>query len=70
MGTLIAILLYFRKEVVRLASAGGRKCLSWQTGGQVERQADARLAWFLIFATLPAGLAGLFLGKYVEALSA
>lgn len=65
-GTLIAILLYFRKEVVRLASAGVESVFPGRLAGQVERQADARLAWFLIFATLPAGLAGLFLGKYVE----
>lgn len=61
LGSLCAVLWYFRTEVVELAGA-------WM--GSVFRQSGAsdasRLAWLLILATIPAGLAGILLEPYVE----
>lgn len=55
-GTLVAVLVYFRHELAVMSSAWLRSL----TGGGVD--ADARLAWAVLFGTIPAGLFGL-LGK-------
>jgi undecaprenyl-diphosphatase len=60
-GTLIALLLYFRTEWVRLVT-GGLKLLSGKT-----KDPDARLAGFIVLATIPAGIAGLLLEDYADA---
>ena len=59
-GTLIAVVFYFRHEV-------GRMLLAWLKsigGGGVD--ADARLAWYVLLGTVPAVLAGLLLHDLVE----
>ncbi len=59
-GTLIAVLLFFREDVVRLLR-------SWLASIFSRRQdADSRLAWMLFVATIPAGLTGLLLNGYIE----
>ena len=60
-GTLIALLVYFRREIVAMASA-------W-LGSVFRRQhtADSRLAWQVLVGTIPVGLAGLALGDTIEA---
>lgn len=60
-GTLLAIVLYFRKEVVQLSAAW-----LWSVSGK-KQTADSRLAWLIILATIPAGLAGILLNDYIEA---
>ena len=62
LGTLAAVLVYFRVTVLRLiggwvASIGAR---DWQ------HTPESRLAWLLVLGTIPAGLAGLALQSYVE----
>ena len=64
-GTLLAIVLYFRVEIVALAKAwfvsfGGVSRLSSETAQQ------ARLAWLIALATIPAGLAGLFFNDFIS----
>ncbi|HDP90451.1 MAG TPA: undecaprenyl-diphosphate phosphatase [Thioalkalivibrio sp.] len=59
-GTLSAVVIYFRRELIRMA----REWLVSLTGKRLS--ADARLAWAVIFATIPAGLAGLLLGDFIE----
>jgi len=59
-GTLIAVLLYFRSDIVRLASAWLRSFF----GGNNTIQ--SKLAWMLLVATIPAGIAGLVLVDYIE----
>jgi len=55
-GTLLAIVLYFRRDVVVLLKA-------WLTSLVQKHQTDeSKLAWLIILATIPAGLAG-FLGN-------
>lgn len=59
-GSLLAVLIYFRKDIARLASALFNSLL------RHTYNSDSRLAWMLIVATIPAGLAGLLLNDYVE----
>jgi len=61
LGTLVAVMSYFWGELVQLVRA-------WLRSIRVRRMesADARVAWFVVVATIPAGLAGL-LGEDVIA---
>ena len=61
LGTLFAVLLYFRQDIANLTCA-------WlgQFAGH-GMNSDARLGWFIILATVPAGLAGLFGKEFIEA---
>ncbi len=60
MGTLSAVVWYFRREVQQMS-------IAWF--GSLRGQgvsADGRLAWAVLFGTIPAGLAGLLFSDYVE----
>jgi len=59
-GTLVAVLVYFRVDVMLLLSAWLRSLGTRQT------DADARLAWFVMLGTLPAAVFGLLLHDVVE----
>ena len=63
LGTLVAVIIYFRNDLWDIAKAFLR--------GLVERQPFAtqqsRMGWFIILATIPAGLAGLLIKDLVEA---
>lgn len=61
LGTLAAVLGYFRRELTSMAGAWGRS-VTGRGGG-----AEARLAWGLLLATLPALLVGWLLGVTGEA---
>ena len=56
-GTLFAVLSYFRAEWVELFGAGVRVLRQRAAGTAVERRAV-----FIVLATIPGGLAGLALG--------
>jgi undecaprenyl-diphosphatase len=58
-GTLMAVVIYFREEVSRLASAW----FGWFSG---TRNQDSQLAWMLAFATIPAAIAGLLFNDIIE----
>ena len=63
LGTLLAVIVYFWKDVVSIVQA-------FFTGifkGHPFADPNARLGWYLILATIPAGLAGITIKKYVEA---
>jgi undecaprenyl-diphosphatase len=63
-GTLLAIVLYFREEIYRLANAWFLSLL-----GKLEAASDkdeARLAWLIIVATIPAGIAGLMFDDFIS----
>ncbi len=59
-GTLIAVVQYFRREVSTMAVA-------W-TGSVLKQQhnQDSKLAWWIILGTIPAGLFGLFGKDFIE----
>lgn len=59
LGTLIAILLYFRRDWVRMLGAGVR----WRPG--VALDADQRLLLILVLATIPAALVALLAGDWL-----
>ena len=59
-GTLSAVVIYFRQDILQITTAWLRSF----GGGQ---SADSRLAWYIALATIPAGLAGLFFDGFIEA---
>lgn len=63
-GTLIAVLVYFAGEWVRLIRAGIASLLERKIGNDPDR----RLAWYILIGTIPGGLAGVFGEKKIEAL--
>jgi undecaprenyl-diphosphatase len=62
MGTLVALLVYFREDWLRLVPAG-LAALRDRTFGD---DPDRKLAWLLLATTIPAIIAGLILGDSVE----
>ena len=62
MGTLVALLVYFRADWLRLVPAG----LAAVRDRSVRDDPDRRLAWLLIAATIPAALAGFLLNDLIE----
>lgn len=60
LGTLLAVLTYFRRDVATMAVAWAR------TLGGGSLKGDARLAWAVLLGTVPAGIAGLLFMDQVE----
>lgn len=64
LGTLVAVLGYFRRDLVKLIGAG--------LGDVVRRRSplsdDGRLAWLLLFSAVPAAIVGVLLGDVIEGL--
>lgn len=59
-GTLGAVVLYFRRELIPMARDWFRSLLTRKN------TADSRLAWAVLWGTVPVGLAGLLLKGYIE----
>lgn len=59
-GTLAAVLVYFRRDVFALADGWFR------TLGRERAHPEGMLAWQIIIATVPAGLAGLLFNDIIE----
>ena len=62
LGTLVALLVYFREDWARLIPAG----LAAVRDRSFRGDADRRLAWLLVAATIPAALAGLLFNDLIE----
>ena len=62
MGTLLALLLYFRADWLRLVPAGFAALRDRSFGGDPDR----RLAWLLAVSTVPAIIAGIALNDLIE----
>ena len=60
LGSLLAVVIYFRQQVAGIAVGGLQSCAGQWTD-------QGRMAWLLVLATIPAGLAGLFFDDYIEA---
>jgi len=63
LGTLLAVIVYFWKDLMAILKA-------WFSGLIRRRpfeSADARMGWYIILATIPAGIFGLLIKKQVEA---
>ena len=59
-GTLSAVLLYYRNDLLCMADAWFRSL----AGGAATQ--DSRLVWYLAIATIPAGVVGLVAGDFIE----
>ena len=61
LGSLVAVTLYFRDEIVAVASA-------WLTSVTRRERPDAEalFGWYILVATIPGGLAGLLLNDWIE----
>lgn len=59
-GTLLAVVMYFRKDVTSMAVAWGNSVIKKQ------HSMDSTLAWWILFATIPAGLFGLLGKDFIE----
>ena len=61
-GTLVALLIYFRADWARLIPAG----LATIRDRSFDGDGDRRLAWLLVVATIPALVIGVFLNDPIE----
>jgi undecaprenyl-diphosphatase len=61
LGTLIAVLVYFRLDAIALAGAWFRSI-----GKRAIETGEERLAWFVVVATIPAAIAGAVGESFVE----
>lgn len=61
-GTLLAVVGYFRHDIGRLLADWGRSCVQRRSVGQ------SRLAWGVLWGTVPAALAGLLFNELVDTL--
>ncbi len=61
-GTLLALLIYFWADWVRLVPAG----LAALRDRSFQSDPDRRLAWLLVAATIPAAVAGFLLNDFIE----
>lgn len=60
LGTLLAVMYYLREEI-------GKIVVAWFRGFSVRSwDADGKLGWMIILATIPIGLIGLFAGGLIE----
>jgi undecaprenyl-diphosphatase len=62
LGTLVALLLYFGRDWVRLVRAGAASIVERKIGDDLDR----RLAWFLVIGSVPGGIVGLLMERKIE----
>lgn len=60
LGTLTAVVWYFKKDVIQLSADWTYSCIKKKTVG------ESRLAWLVIIGTIPVGAAGLLLHDVVD----
>ncbi|MCW7754097.1 undecaprenyl-diphosphate phosphatase [Desulfobotulus sp. H1] len=58
-GTLLAVIIYFQDDIRQLFHG-------WVNSFSGNMTTYGKMAWFLILATIPAGLAGLLAGGFIE----
>lgn len=58
-GSLLAVMLYFRRDIVTVTMAGLGSIKTRKVDG------DARLAWAIVLGTIPVGLAGLLFADII-----
>jgi undecaprenyl-diphosphatase len=64
LGTLVALLWFFRKDWIRLITAGVKSIAQRSIGDDLDR----RLFWFLVIGTIPGAIAGYFAESKIEEL--
>lgn len=59
-GSLLAVMIYFREDIWRLS-------LAWFGHGFTKQQStDSRLAWWVVIGTIPAGFFGFMMKDWIE----
>jgi undecaprenyl-diphosphatase len=70
LGTLLAVLIYFARDIVNITRAFIVDHLAWIRGrtepGQRKLSTDAWLGWLVIIGSIPVGTVGLALKKQIE----
>ena len=64
LGTLVALLLFFAQDWIRLIRAGIASIIERKIGDDVDR----KLAWLIVIATIPGAIAGVLAESKIEAL--
>lgn len=62
LGTLTALLIFFWRDLVRILKAWFRSFSNWN----VRHDADQRLGWLLVLASIPGAIAGILLESKAE----
>jgi undecaprenyl-diphosphatase len=62
LGTMVAVLLYFREDLLRIGLAWLRSLRD----ASVRRTLDARLGWYIVLGTVPIGIFGLIFKDQIE----
>ena len=62
LGTMAAVLLYFREDLVRIAFAWWRSVFD----RPLRRELDARLGWYIVLGTIPIGIFGVLFKDQIE----
>ena len=70
LGTLLAVLIYFARDIINILRAFIGDHIAWFSGrvdaGQPKLSKDAWLGWLVIIGSLPVGVIGLLLKKQIE----
>ena len=70
LGTLLAVLIYFSRDIVNILRAFVSDHLAWMRGrtepGKPKLSHDAWLGWLVIIGSIPVGTVGLLLKKQIE----
>ena len=70
LGTLLAVLIYFARDIVNILRAFIGDHIAWFSGrvdaGQPKLSKDAWLGWLVIIGSLPVGVIGLLFKKQIE----
>jgi undecaprenyl-diphosphatase len=62
LGTMAAVLLYFRHDLIRISRAWLRSLRD----REARRELDARLGWYILLGTIPIGIFGLLFKNQIE----
>ncbi len=70
LGTLLAVLIYFARDIINILRAFVLDHLSWMRGqsepGKPKLSSDAWLGWLVIIGSIPVGIVGLLFKKQIE----
>lgn len=70
LGTLLAVLVYFARDIVNILRAFVADHVAWLSGrndaGQPKLSNDAWLGWLVIIGSIPVGIVGLLFKKQIE----
>lgn len=70
LGTLLAVLVYFTRDIVNILRAFVTDHSAWLSGrvepGQPKLSKDAWLGWLVIIGSIPVGIVGLLFKKQIE----